>query len=246
MCRLLSKTVIMVLLFAPAIQGQNTDQYRRTTLFDGTITFTHNNIRQDVPFLVEELIIDGGQSIDNLEFRHEGLLIVQLRGGELFTTIQNERRERQVSEFWVVQPGGRLNLNTDDDSAILRTYLLGREYLEMIPETPIVSEWQKVDTAFSQLADNLYAKVSHVIGNPEKPLASVIDINVGPERSTGSAVLPGAAQIQVISGTAGIRINDNPLKGLGATLTVAEGEPILIDNRDGNKPALLRAIVFLK
>ncbi|MDH3712182.1 MAG: hypothetical protein OER04_20005 [Cyclobacteriaceae bacterium] len=228
------------------VQGQKTDQYERTTLFDGEIIFSQNDTKRNIPLLVEEFIVDGGQTIEDLELRFEGLLLVQLRGGELYTSGHEDRKERRVSEFWVLQPGEKLNLNTDDDSAILRTYLLGKEYLEIAPEKSLDSRWQKVQGQFKQLADNLYSRESHIIGDPENPLIQVMDINVGPGKTTGSAVLPGAAQIQVISGEEGIRINQDGLKGLGATLTVAEGESITIDNRQGSKPAKFRAIVFLK
>jgi hypothetical protein len=236
---------LMVLLSTQLLYSQNPNKFQRTTLYEGKLTFSRDGATVDVPFMVEEFIIDGGQKIDNLDLRFEGILIVQLRGGELLTQVARERTERHVSEFWVVPPGDRLIMETEDDSAIIRIYLLGKEYLEISGQVPIVSKWQKGRGPYKMVADNLYAKESHLIGSPEHPIARILDLNIGPNEVSKATSLPGAAQLQLISGGRELRVNEKRLeKGLGATLTLAEGESLTIDNRQGEKPARFRAIVF--
>ncbi|WP_271592112.1 hypothetical protein [Bradyrhizobium sp. CCBAU 65884] len=53
-----------------------------------------------------------------------GFLIYELRAGKLTTTINGNRRERGLGEFWIVGPTDTVTLETEDDSVVLRTIQL--------------------------------------------------------------------------------------------------------------------------
>ncbi|WP_222982490.1 hypothetical protein [Flagellimonas meishanensis] len=249
MLRKRNLVIILALVFANCHvqQEQRKVDFVRTALFNGQLRFNQNAGTQDVPLLVEEFIIDGGQRLPEIDFPFEGLLIIQLRGGELTTLENNKTIKRDVNEFWVVPGNGPLQINTSDDSAIIRTYLLGKEFLEMNQERSAIVNEQKGPYSYSEIAKNLFAKEFQVFGTDNGPIIRFIDFNIGPGRITEGITLPGAVQIQVVSGGNDLVVNNNRLdKGLGATMAIPEGEQIIVDNRKGIKPVKLRAVIFLK
>ena len=52
-------------------------------------------------------------------FPEEGFLVIELRGGQLITTINGERREREDGEIWTVPAGAAMTVETGRDMAIL-------------------------------------------------------------------------------------------------------------------------------
>jgi len=76
---------------------------------------------------IRNWMIGGGVQLDELPLERRGLMIVQLRNGEVTTIIDGERVERQEGEFWTVAAGARMSLETGDDSAILQTVVVQEE-----------------------------------------------------------------------------------------------------------------------
>jgi quercetin dioxygenase-like cupin family protein len=71
--------------------------------------------------------IAGGTRLEDLPLRSAGLLIVQLRGGELTTIIGDEKRERREGEYWTVPSGMAMGLVTTDDAAIIQIVVVGAD-----------------------------------------------------------------------------------------------------------------------
>jgi hypothetical protein len=73
---------------------------------------------------IHNWMIGGGMKLDELPLPTKGLMIVQLRGGELTTVISGRREERREGEFWTVLPGVPMGIETGDDSATIQTIVI--------------------------------------------------------------------------------------------------------------------------
>jgi hypothetical protein len=73
---------------------------------------------------IHNWMIGGGMKLDELPLPTKGLMIVQLRGGELATVIRGRREERREGEFWTVLPGVPMGIETGDDSATIQTVVI--------------------------------------------------------------------------------------------------------------------------
>ena len=88
--------------------------------FSGRVTIrARDGASKEVQVVVRNWIIDNRRKI--ARFPEQGFLVVQLRGGEVVTTIDGERRERKSDEFWTVPAGSTMSIETGDDSATLQT-----------------------------------------------------------------------------------------------------------------------------
>jgi hypothetical protein len=56
-----------------------------------------------------------------VEIPHEGFLLVHLHSGDILVTVGDKRTERHADEWWTVQPGEKLVVETNRDSVVLRT-----------------------------------------------------------------------------------------------------------------------------
>lgn len=65
--------------------------------------------------------IGGGLKLEKLDVPSNGTLVVQLRAGEMTTIIEGERVERREGDFWTVEAGQVMAVETEDDTAILQT-----------------------------------------------------------------------------------------------------------------------------
>jgi hypothetical protein len=83
-------------------------------------------LREGPPVRVEMRTwsVRGGVELDRLPMELEGTMIVQLRGGELETIIDGERRRRTEDEFWTVPAGTEMGLETEDDTATFDTIIV--------------------------------------------------------------------------------------------------------------------------
>jgi hypothetical protein len=61
----------------------------------------------------------------SLDVPQEGMLLVQLRAGELATIINGERRQRLEGEWWTVSPPSAMRLETGDNTVVIDTILIG-------------------------------------------------------------------------------------------------------------------------
>ena len=106
----------------PAAQSQ----IRPTERFNGTVSVRmRNGERAQVRVAVHNWIIHGGQKNLTLPFPAQGFLIAQLRSGEAFTVINGQRQERREGEFWTVSSEKSMAIETEDDSAIIQTIIIG-------------------------------------------------------------------------------------------------------------------------
>ena len=82
----------------------------------------------DAPISVDirNWTLGGGVKVDELPLSAKGLMIAQLRGGRVTTVIGGNRQARREGEFWTVQPGVRMGLETGDDSATIQTVVVVR------------------------------------------------------------------------------------------------------------------------
>lgn len=131
-------TAVLILFWqlAPAQQDEKTPPVNKEALrepserFNGT---TKVRIRDrngetrvvDVRVSIHNWILNGQQRLSSLPFRSQGFLIVQLRGGSLTTIINGQRQERKEDEFWTVPSESQMGLETEDDSAIIQTIVIG-------------------------------------------------------------------------------------------------------------------------
>jgi hypothetical protein len=81
-----------------------------------------NGAFQRVSLRVRNWIIQDRQRIDRLP--ETGLLVVHVRAGYVFTTIDGKRRLRGTDQFWTVPAGVAMALETGDDAAILQVVSL--------------------------------------------------------------------------------------------------------------------------
>jgi len=123
------------ILAALAAAGQGTEGYPeyqefeegRITLFErftGEVMLKSGEGERPVTVEIRNWMLGGGLSLPELPIPPEGLMIVQLRGGELTTVIDGEKRERAEGELWTVPAGVRMGLETTDDSAVLQTVVV--------------------------------------------------------------------------------------------------------------------------
>ena len=84
-------------------------------LFHGSLSFRS---AEGVAVVMQQWQIANGETA---EIPHQGLLIVQLRGGEVVTEIGDQQNEWHVGSFWSVPAGKRLIVHTARDSALLQT-----------------------------------------------------------------------------------------------------------------------------
>jgi len=70
---------------------------------------------------VRNWTIRGYTRVEKLPLPPEGTVVVQVRGGELTTIINGERREWREDDLFTVPRGATLGVETEDDSAILQT-----------------------------------------------------------------------------------------------------------------------------
>lgn len=65
--------------------------------------------------------IRGHTRVEKLPLPPGGTVVAQVRGGELTTIINGQRREWREDQFFTVPRGAELGVETEDDSAILQT-----------------------------------------------------------------------------------------------------------------------------
>jgi hypothetical protein len=87
--------------------------------FDGTVTLkTKDGKVRQLRVVVRNWIIDNRRQV--AKFPEKGFMVVQLRGGELATTIDGKRQQRKEDEFWTVRAGSAMGVETGNDSAIVQ------------------------------------------------------------------------------------------------------------------------------
>jgi hypothetical protein len=70
---------------------------------------------------VRNLVMGAGEARD---VPITGRTVMELRGGQLTTTIDGQRQERRPGDFWVVEPGSAVSFATRGDVAVIRVIQL--------------------------------------------------------------------------------------------------------------------------
>lgn len=220
----------------------------RSTQFESTLGFgadARAGRAADVPARFEKITIEGFQKLTALDFPFEGLLLVQLRAGELVTIIDDERQERGLGDFWLVRPGQEMALETEDDKVILATYLIGSDYVDRVGEARIQSSYDRPGGQFEEATANLYTRVAYRVGDPQRPIAIVLDLNVGPGKRVDAYTFSGVAIVEVTSGEGTLSVGGEQIRGvLGTSFGTSAGETLGIDNRESERPLKLRAVIW--
>jgi hypothetical protein len=79
------------------------------------------NAVRDTQIRIQNIAIVGGQKLQSLGLRSNGITIMQLRAGDLTTIINGNRQERHEGEFWTVPAGAQFSIETEDDTASVQT-----------------------------------------------------------------------------------------------------------------------------
>jgi hypothetical protein len=88
------------------------------TSFSGPLSFRYAGEFIQGRVVVQDWQIANGEK---KEIRHQGLLIVHLRGGSLVTEIEGQRKAWREGSFWSVPAGKHLIVHTARDSVMLQT-----------------------------------------------------------------------------------------------------------------------------
>ncbi len=113
-----------LLVLAPALAQQENQLVRSSAVFDGRTRVRDVRAQgelRETDVRIQNVAIVGGQKLDALALRSNGITIVQLRAGKLTTVIGGKRQQRHEGEFWTVPPGVKMSVETEDDTATIQT-----------------------------------------------------------------------------------------------------------------------------
>ena len=118
-------SVASLFALAPAFAQENQQQLVRSRIiFDGRTQMRDakaENAVRDTQIRIQNIAIVGGQKLQSLGLRSNGITIMQLRAGDLTTVINGQRQERHEGEFWTVPAGAQFSIETEDDTASVQT-----------------------------------------------------------------------------------------------------------------------------
>ena len=118
-------SVASLFALAPAFAQENQQQLVRSrVIFDGKTAMRDAKAEgavRDTQIRIQNLAIVGGQKLQSLGLRSNGITIMQLRAGDLTTVINGKRQERHEGEFWTVPAGAQFSVETEDDTATIQT-----------------------------------------------------------------------------------------------------------------------------
>lgn len=118
-------TFAFLLLALPqphAAQQAPRAEFRSETVerFSGEVTLRDSlGAARRIRLILSEVSVPGGAEIKTLA-AGKGAVVVELRGGEVDTTIGGEARTRQEGSFWSADPNTSTALKTGDDTALLQ------------------------------------------------------------------------------------------------------------------------------
>ena len=127
-------TLLCFLALAPPLAAQDSKpQIRPIEQFDEVIQVPKGGRKalSEIPaqppktaprrIQVRQWIIDGGQKAS---IPTRGMMLIELKAGDLTTITDGNRQERREGEFWTVPRGAKLVLETEDDSAVIETTVI--------------------------------------------------------------------------------------------------------------------------
>lgn len=101
-------------------QASKTNNIRVSNRYDSTEDEAFKSFFDDNSAAINDrdVIIDEGTEL-SFQTRKDSQIIIFLQGGELTTTLNGLKREREEGESWVIGPGTSVVLEAGDDSASL-------------------------------------------------------------------------------------------------------------------------------
>lgn len=128
--RLILSSMFAAGLFAmtPVFAQQENKLVRSSAIFDGKtrVREAARGELRETNVRIQNVAIVGGQKVESIGLRSNGIVIMQLRGGELTTVIDGKRQERKEGEFWTVPAGAKISFETEDDTATIQTIEISR------------------------------------------------------------------------------------------------------------------------
>ena len=100
---------------------------------------------------------------------------------------------------------------------------------------------------YREYAPGLLVRKTYVSGTDGELRAGVWDLLVGPGKRTSKVSLPGAAILLIRSGKGLVSVADKREDvSIGMALSIAQGDELVIDNRQGTTAIAIRAIVVAR
>jgi hypothetical protein len=99
-----------------------TDRVQRIPRFAGTTQLEGKEVRVSI----DTWQVLDRTKLDALKLPLQGVTVVELRGGHLYTVIQGKRERRETGDFWTLPSEVDMGIETEDDSAALQTTTVAR------------------------------------------------------------------------------------------------------------------------
>jgi hypothetical protein len=113
------------------------------------------------------------------------------------------------------------------------------------PVTPAVPAPGKIADAYEQLVPGLLARTRYVSEGAGPVRVEVLDLMVGPGKTSDKKSFAGTMVVEVRSGRGAISWSGKSLKlTIGATFAVPEGAELVIANGDDQAPLILRVALI--
>lgn len=124
-----SALLLVLLVLTPVQAQERPSTLRSQDRFDGATRVRVRDPRgqtqiNTVNVRIENWTIDGGQKVAALPLRSPGLMVVQMRGGQMTTVIAGKRQERREDDFWTVPAGVQMGIETRNDTATFQTIVV--------------------------------------------------------------------------------------------------------------------------
>jgi hypothetical protein len=106
--------------------GASLDSMAAREYFRDTLSLVDKSgVRRTIQVSLTQWSLTGGLEV--ARFPQQGLLVIQLGGGDLTTIIGARRQNREIGEFWTVAPDSAMSLLTKDDQVILDVFAVSQK-----------------------------------------------------------------------------------------------------------------------
>lgn len=248
----------LFLLFLSCVkETKSQDQEKKVTTakdttsferFSGKLQLQKNLKEGGARILVWNQKFRGHEHIEKFQIPFQGLLISQLRGGEMTTSIGDNRVERHEGDFWAVPAGDVMAIETEDDAAILQLIAIEEDSIpkqrDQDKSKPI-QEKEVTAEMYQPFVTGALNRETFKVNVPSAYTVVIWDMMFAAGQVADKISLPGAVILEVRSGKGMFLIDDKPTDiNIGSTLQIGEGSTFSIDNRQGTEPITARAIII--
>lgn len=224
-------------------QNRRDSALQKFERFSGTV---NTKAAAGVRVNVFNQVIGERQSRKALSTPFTGLMIVQLRGGDLSTVIDGATQKRTEGEFWTVAAHQSMQLLTEDNAASIQVILIQEDSAisRKVKAPPAVKDTAVTKTYGGYMPGIVRRKV--FTANAQSSfLVEVWDMMAALGKRSEKISFPGAVVFEVRTGSASFIVDgkSNEMK-TGSTLLLNEGSSLEIDTRKVEKPFNFRAVVI--